>query len=138
MGYREALASYGIPYDPELIALGNFDTPAAQASVTSWLSRGIQFDAIFAGDDDSAIGAINALQYTDLRVPEDIAIVGFDDLYVSQYLSPPLTTVHVPIEQAGYSAAKQLLHILHQEPVENNLILPTQLIVRRSCGCPWL
>jgi LacI family transcriptional regulator len=138
LGYREALTSHGISIDPKLISFGGFDTPTAQASVTSWISRGVKFDAIFAADDDSAIGAINALQYTDLRVPEDIAIVGFDDVYVSQYLSPPLTTVRVPIEQAGHTAAQQLIRLLHHEPVDLMVQLPTEIVIRRSCGCPWL
>ncbi len=134
-GYREALTSHGISINNKLISMGGFDTPTAQNSVAEWISKGVKFDAIFAADDDSAIGAINALQYTDLRVPEDIAIVGFDDVYVSQYLSPPLTTVQVPIEQAGYTAAAQLIHLLRQEAVEPHVQLPTKLIIRRSCGC---
>ncbi len=136
-GYREALLKHGIRFDPKLVASGYFDTPTAQKSVAEWLVKGLEFDAIFAGDDDSAIGAITALQYTDLRVPEDIAIVGFDDIYVSQYLSPPLTTVSVPIEQAGFTAAQQLIHLLHHETVDTKIILPTELKIRRSCGCPW-
>jgi LacI family transcriptional regulator len=138
LGYREALSAHGIAYDSGLISLGSFDTSIAQKSVNEWLSRGVQFDAIFAGDDDSAIGAITALQYADLRVPEDTAVVGFDDIYVSQYLSPPLTTVHVPIEQAGYTAAQQIIRLIHQETVDPMVLLPTELIIRRSCGCPWL
>jgi LacI family transcriptional regulator, galactose operon repressor len=134
-GYREALANHGIPIDPGLISIGGFDTLVAQKSVTEWLAKGIQFDAIFAGDDDSAIGAITALQNAGLRVPEDIAVVGFDDVYVSQYLTPPLTTVHVPIERAGYVAAQQLINLIHQEIVNPKVLLPTELIIRRSCGC---
>lgn len=136
-GYRAALAKHRISFDPKLVSTGYFDTPIAQNSVTEWLKKGTRFDAIFAGDDDSAIGAITAFQYTDLRVPEDIAIVGFDDIYVSQYLSPPLTTVRVPIEQAGHTAAQQLIRLLHQEIVEPLVQLPTELVIRRSCGCPW-
>jgi LacI family transcriptional regulator len=138
LGYRQALSAHGIACDPSLISLGSFDTAVAQKSVNEWLSRGARFDAIFAGDDDSAIGALTALQYTDLRVPEDTAIVGFDDIYISQYLSPPLTTVRVPIEQAGYTAAQQLIRLIHQETVDPMVLLPTELIIRRSCGCPWL
>jgi LacI family transcriptional regulator len=138
IGFREALANHGILYDPNLISRGDFDTTIAQKSVAEWVSRGVKFDAIFAADDDSAIGAITALQNTDLRVPEDIAIVGFDDIYVSQYLSPPLTTVRAPIEQAGYTAAQLLIRLIRQEAVDPAIILPTELIIRRSCGCPWL
>ena len=136
LGYREALSSYAIPFDQHLISIGGFDTAVAQDSVTKWLGQGINFEAIFASDDDSATGAINALQRAGLRVPEDIAVVGFDDIYISQYLSPPLTTIRAPIELAGFTAARQLIRLLHQEIVEPLVLLPTQLIVRRSCGCP--
>ena len=135
LGYREALSSYAIPFDQHLISIGGFDTAIAQESVTKWLNEGINFEAIFAADDDSATGAINALQHAGLRVPEDIAVVGFDDIYISQYLSPPLTTIRAPIELAGYTAARQLIRLIHQEIVEPLVLLPTHLIVRRSCGC---
>ncbi len=138
LGYREALSSHQIPFDPELIFEGHFDTSVAQASVSEMLNRGISIDAIFTGDDDSATGAITAIKHAGLRVPEDIAVVGFDDVYISQYLSPPLTTIHAPIEQAGYAAAQQLIRLIHQENVEPLVLLPTELIIRRSCGCPWL
>jgi LacI family transcriptional regulator len=135
LGYREALQSNGLAYEPGLVSLGHFDTKIAQKSVTEWLNKGVKFEAIFAGDDDGAIGAIIALQSAGLRVPEDIAVVGFDDIYISQYLSPPLTTIHAPIEEAGYAASQQLIRLIHQETVDPLVLLPTGLIIRRSCGC---
>lgn len=135
MGYREALSDHGLTYQPGLVSIGWFDTKIAQDSVTEWLNKGVEFDAIFAGDDDSATGAITAIQHAGLRVPEDIAVVGFDDIYISQYLSPPLTTIHAPIEQAGYAASQQLIRLIHQETVDPLVLLPTELIIRRSCGC---
>jgi DNA-binding LacI/PurR family transcriptional regulator len=138
MGYQEALNAHGIPLDRSLVSLGGYDAQIAQNAVTQWLDNEIYFDALFAGDDDSATGAIKAIQHAGKRVPEDIAVVGFDDIYISQYLSPPLTTIHAPIEQAGYAAAQQLIRLIHQETVEPLVLLPTQLIIRRSCGCPWL
>ncbi len=137
LGYREALSSHGMPYDPDLISAGHFDTGIAQASVSAMLKTSVTFDSIFTGDDDSATGAITAIQHAGLRVPEDIAVVGFDDIYISQYLSPPLTTIRAPIEQAGYTAAQQLIRLVHHEAVEPLVLLPTELIIRRSCGCPW-
>jgi LacI family transcriptional regulator len=136
-GYREALSNHGIPVDPELISTGYFDTSVARASVAKLLKSGVKFEAIFTGDDDSATGAITAIQQAGLRVPEDIAIVGFDDIYVSQYLTPPLTTIRAPIEQAGYIAAQQLIRLIQNEAVEPLTLLPTELIIRRSCGCSW-
>ncbi len=135
LGYCEALSAHGISIDQNLISLGGFDTSIAQDSVSEWLGHGIGFEAIFAADDDSATGAITALQHAGLHVPEDIAVVGFDDIYISQYLSPPLTTIHAPIELAGFTAAQQLIRLIQQEPVQSLVLLPTQLIIRRSCGC---
>jgi LacI family transcriptional regulator len=137
-GYREALSTHGLTYQPDLVSAGHFDAKIAQNSVTEWLNKGVKFDAIFAGDDDGATGAITAIQHAGLRVPEDISVVGFDDIYISQYLAPPLTTIHAPIEQVGYAASRQLLRLIHQEIVDPLVLLPTELIIRRSCGCVWL
>jgi DNA-binding LacI/PurR family transcriptional regulator len=135
MGYRESLLSHNIPFDPGLISLGAFDAEIAHKSITQWLIRGVNFDALFAGDDEAATGAITALQHAGKRVPEDIAVVGFDDIYISQYLSPPLTTIHAPTEQVGFEAAQQLIRLIHQENVDPLVLLPTTLVIRRSCGC---
>jgi DNA-binding LacI/PurR family transcriptional regulator len=135
MGYRESLSRHGIPVNSDLIAFGGFSAMPAQASVEKWLKSGIKLEAIFAGDDDAATGAITAIRQAGMRVPEDIAVVGFDDIYISQYLSPPLTTIRAPIEQAGYTAAQQLIRLIQQETVESLKLLPTTLIIRRSCGC---
>lgn len=135
MGYRESLSSHGFRINPNLIAFGGFNAVNAQDSVERWLKSGIEFDAIFAGDDDAATGAITAIRLAGKRVPEDIAVVGFDDIYISQYFSPPLTTIRAPIEQAGYTAAQQLIRLIHQEHVDPLVLLPTTLIIRQSCGC---
>ena len=89
MGYRESLEAHNIPFDPQLKAQGNFEKREAQEKVREWIQRGLEFDAIFAGDDISAIGALSALNQAGIRVPEDVAVIGFDDIEVSQYLSPP-------------------------------------------------
>ena len=133
-GYRSALERQGIPFDPTLIARGNFDEQDARAAVMSLLVDGLQFDAVFAGDDESAIGAITALNGAGLRVPEFIAVVGFDDVPISRYFNPPLTTIRAPITAAGQIAAEQLLATMQTGSAESKL-LPTELIIRRSCGC---
>jgi DNA-binding LacI/PurR family transcriptional regulator len=78
---------------------------------------------------------ITALSQMGLRVPEDIAVVGFDDAYLAPYLSVPLTTVKAPIELAGYEAASQLVNLIRNGKTELNTILPTELVIRSSCGC---
>lgn len=133
-GYRQALTDHGIPFDPDLIASAYFDDEMAAELVVGWLVEGRAIDAIFAADDVSARGAIAALQAAGRRVPEDMAVVGFDDALLSQYVDPPLTTVRAPIEEAGRAAATQLLHLIHDEPVTALTLLPTQLVIRASCG----
>jgi LacI family transcriptional regulator len=134
-GYRESLEAHGIPFDRSLIGKGDFRSQTAQATVTRWLSEGRDFDAIFTGDDDSAGGSLLALTAAGKRVPEDVALVGFDDTMVSRYLSPPLTTVHAPTERVGQEAVRQLVCLLSGEEAEPVTLLPTNLVIRKSCGC---
>ena len=135
MGYREALAKYDIPFDPDLMAIGGFDEIRAQSVVTEWLRQGLDFDAIFAADDDSATGTILALRSAGKRVPDDVAVVGFDDMHFARLMSPPLTTVHAPIEASGQIAAQQLFSLLQTGAGKSLTLLPTELIIRQSCGC---
>jgi LacI family transcriptional regulator len=135
LGYREALEAHDIPYDQALVDWGRFDWRYAQAPVERWLQQGLQIDAIFAGDDDAATGVIMALQRAGKRVPEDIAVVGFDDVHLAHYLMPPLTTVRAPVEQAGREAVRQLVRLVDTGQADELVLLPTELVVRRSCGC---
>lgn len=134
LGYQESLAAHNIPFDPKLVALGGFDETQAHLSVSYWIEQGFNAEAIFAADDDSAIGAMMALKEAGLRIPEDIALVGFDDIRLAAYLDPPLTTVRAPIEQAARIAVEQLVKVIRGEEVELKTLLPTKLVIRRSCG----
>jgi DNA-binding LacI/PurR family transcriptional regulator len=136
LGYRESLEAHGIVFDPALVATGGFDEKEAQIPVERWVQEGIEIDAIFAGDDDAATGAIIALRRAGKRVPEDIAVVGFDDVHLADYLMPPLTTVRAPVEQAGREAVRQLVRLIHTGQADPLVLLPTELVIRRSCGCP--
>lgn len=135
LGYRESLASHGIKFDPELIASGDFDRQAARIATNNWLKAGVNFDAIFAADDEMAIGILNALDQAGIKVPEDIAVVGFDDIYLSRYLTPPLTTVRAPTEQVGREAIQLLIKQIGGQRSESVILLPTELVIRQSCGC---
>lgn len=134
-GYREALAAHGLAYDPALVAAGEFQERPAREAVARWLAAGLACDAIFASDDDSACGALQALQAAGLRVPQDVALVGFDDSLVARYLNPALTTVHAPTEQVGLAAARQLLRLIGTGQADPVTQLPTTLVIRQSCGC---
>lgn len=134
-GYRDALGAHGLPFDSSLVASGGFDENEARVAVENWLIEGVAIDAIFCGDDDAAIGVLTALQHAGKKVPRDIAVVGFDDVPVARFLSPPLTTVQAPIEEIGHTAVLQLVRLMRGEQVEPVVLLPVELVIRRSCGC---
>ncbi len=137
-GYREALETHNIAFRPELVAVGRFDEDEAFTAVQRLLSDSIEFDAMFTGDDDSAIGAIRALKMAGRRVPQDVAVVGFDDVPVAHYLSPPLTTVRAPIEAIGHEAVRQLVQLMNGQQADSLTLMPTELVIRESCGCQQL
>ena len=134
-GYRRSLEAHGLPYDEGLVGQGGYDDRLAETAVSRWLAGGLQFDAIFAADDASAVGALTALRKAGKRVPNEVALVGFDDAPLSRHLSPPLTTVRAPIPAAGASAAEKLLHLIETGTGGGQTMLPTELVIRRSCGC---
>jgi LacI family transcriptional regulator len=134
-GYREALETNRIPFDPALIKRGNFDRTEACASIKRLMDERIIFDAVFTGDDESAIGVLLALRQAGLKVPEEIAVAGFDDSLFAGTLSPPLTTVRAPTELVGKQAVGKLVRLIQGEEVELRTVLPTELTIRQSCGC---
>ena len=138
-GFQAGMAAHELVIAPTLIADGGFDAECAADAVANWLVQDVEMDAIFAADDTSARGAIFALQQAGLRVPADIAVVGFDDDRFARYMTPPLTTVRAPIEEAGRIAAAQLLMRIESGRTEDETapsltLLPTELVVRQSCG----
>jgi LacI family transcriptional regulator len=137
LGYRDALNAHGIPFDPALVTVGGFDEFIAEEAVERWLVEGTlaRIQAIFAGDDDSALGVLSVLREAGIRVPEEIAVVGFDDIPLARHLTPPLTTVHAPIETAAREAVQQLVRLIRTGQADPLTLLPTELIIRRSCGC---
>jgi LacI family transcriptional regulator len=136
MAYKEALAANSIGFDPNLIIGGNFERPVARQAMEEFLANNPPaFDAVFAGDDDLAVSVMSALQNAGLNVPEDVAVVGFDDQRFASLLVPPLTTVHAPTEEVGRVAGLQLLNLLRGLPTDFSTILPTEVVYRQSCGC---
>jgi LacI family transcriptional regulator len=134
-GYLLALKAHGIAFDTLMVTRGEFNREIARSSIEQLLSNDVAFDAVFTGDDESAIGVLLALRQADLRVPEDIAVVGFDDSLFANTLLPPLTTVRAPTEQVGKQAVRQLVRIIQGEQVESRLVLHIELTIRLSCGC---
>lgn len=138
-GYRAALQANGIMIDENLIIAGEFERDIAYQAMNQVLGNGrhIAFDAIFTGDDDAAIGVLKSLHEHSLRVPEDVSVIGFDDLGFASFLNPPLTTVRAPTERVGQIATQRLFDILDNQPSDDVLVLPTEIIYRRSCGCKY-
>jgi len=135
VGYRKALEAHRIPYDPDLTALGEYDRNIAKASIRDLLKRDVDFDAVFSGDDEAAVGVLDALSEAGKRVPEEVSVVGFDNQQLSTFTSPPLTTVDVPIEEVGRIAARQLIKLVRTGEAESLVLFPTEIIIRHSCGC---
>jgi DNA-binding LacI/PurR family transcriptional regulator len=136
-GYRSALEANGIPFDERLMLNGDFERNTAYKVMNEFIAteKQVPFDAVFAGDDDAAIGVLKALHENGYRVPEDVSVVGFDDLGFSAFLTPPLTTVSAPTEAVGRIATEQLFSLFDKQSPEGVTLLPTELIIRRSCGC---
>jgi LacI family transcriptional regulator len=137
-GYKTALEANGIAFDERLVLNGDFERNTAHKVLNEFLAdkNHPDFDAVFTGDDDAAIGVLRALHANNIQVPQDVSVVGFDDLGFSAFLTPPLTTVSAPTEAVGRIATEQLFSLFDKQyPEDDVTLLPTELIIRRSCGC---
>ncbi len=137
-GYLQALEAAGLHFEPELAVHGDGKAEGAAAAISALLALADPPTAIFCYNDMSALGAIRAIRDHGLRIPTDISIVGFDDLYISQYLDPPLTTVRQPMPQMGRMAMETLLRIFAGGDAEYDLKVPGELIVRGSTAPPLI
>lgn len=131
MGYRLALEEAGLAFDASLVAPGAFTEHSGMQAVDSLLKGRARFTAIFAANDQMALGAALALYRRGKRVPEDISLVGFDDVAGSMYAIPPLTTVHNPIQELGELAASAMLAMLAGERPQATVPAP-RLVTRDS------
>ncbi|NLT54680.1 MAG: LacI family transcriptional regulator [Actinomycetales bacterium] len=128
-GFREALAMSGL--QPHAVEHGDFTEPEGARAMTALLDRSPDLDAVFAASDNMATGALRVLRDSGRAVPDDVAVVGFDDVATAATTSPPLTTIHQPAQALGREMTRMLLAVLAgQDPTP--LILPTRLVVRGS------
>ncbi len=131
--YGKALVHAGIAPDAALIANGAFSAESGYSAMTDLLRQ--RPTAVLAGNDTIALGAMAAIHDAGLRIPNDMAIIGFDDLPFAPYTRPPLTTIRNPAVHQGEIAAQMLIKLLHdEEPLERQVTVDTELIVRGSCG----
>jgi DNA-binding LacI/PurR family transcriptional regulator len=130
-GYLEALEEAGLDADPSLICKVEFELESAEAEVSRLLRHKTRFDGIVAASDLIALGAIRALRRAEIGVPEDVSVVGYDDMLLSRLSTPALSTIRQDTQRAG-----QLLvaSILDSAADDVPSLLPTELIIRESCG----
>jgi LacI family transcriptional regulator len=133
LGYQDALTRAGIRYDDRLVRYADFDPESGFQEMKSLLAED-KFTAVFVASDNVAIGAKAAIREAGIRVPEDISMVGFDDIPWAQFADPPLTTVRLPASELARTACVVLMDLLQgKEPASRRLLLATELIIRKSC-----
>jgi LacI family transcriptional regulator len=138
-GYRTALKEHQIPEDPHLVCEGDFTLPGGYQKSHNLLSQPNPPTAIFASNDAMALGVMDAARERGLQLPEDLSIIGFDDLYLAKHAYLRLTTVRQPLEEMGRRAATLLLRYITEPDVEiEHIELPTKLILRESCQAPHI
>lgn len=132
-GYVEAHRRIGLPVDPALVVPAQFEISYAESAVDGLLGRGLKIDGIFAAGDLIALGAIRSLLKADRKVPEEVAVIGYDNIQLSAYTHPSLTTISQDMGKAGRLMVSKLLSATESSPMRSER-LPTELIVRESCG----
>jgi LacI family transcriptional regulator len=134
-GYRQALMKNGLPYNEALVRFGNFGPESGYNQMLSLLEVNPRPTAVFIASDVVAFGAITAIQKLGLRIPQDIALVGFDDVPMSSFVTPPLTTVRLPAMDLALKAGEVLLNLIREKQQGIcQVLLDTELVVRQSCG----
>jgi diguanylate cyclase (GGDEF)-like protein len=134
--FHSAMAKLGVDTNPDLIVYGMHSAPGGYTATQQLIKTGHKFTALIASNDASAVGAIRAIrETTSLRIPHDIAIIGFDDQPLALAQVPPLASIHVPLTEIGQQALTIMSdHLVYQRKLES-IQIPTRLIPRQSCGC---
>ncbi len=134
--YHLSLQELNLPRDERLIAYGEHRREDGRLAMRKILATGAPFTAVIASNDLSALGAMEVLRSSGLRIPEDVAVIGFDDILEARSQIPPLTTVRHPTFSLGYQAVLSILQEIRGETRESeNRRVATQLVIRQSCGC---
>jgi LacI family transcriptional regulator len=140
-GYKDGLAAAGIPLDEDLIEIGDYTSDTAAICARKLLTLEDRPTAIFAANDMSAMGVYQVAGELGLRIPEDLSVIGFDNLREASYLNPPLTTIDQTVEKMGAMATEMLVKLVNGESLpmnpteEGNLYkIPAQLVIRESCA----
>ncbi len=135
-GYKETLSEHGLAYDAELVRTADFLPETGRGAMTELLNLPERPTAIFAASDVVAMGAMTAIRAAGLTIPDEVAVVGFDDIFLASQACPPLTTVRVPAYGLGWTSAEILISLIEGEEDVASVILDTELVTRESCGAP--
>ncbi|HMX76296.1 MAG TPA: substrate-binding domain-containing protein, partial [Anaerolineales bacterium] len=132
-GYRRALQEAGIAYDESKVLEGDWSASSGQRALLTFVENGPVPSAVFAQNDRMAMGVLRAARDVNLKVPSQLAVIGVDDMPLSSYFDPPLTTMRQDMPLIGQEATRMLLDIINKkEPAVRELKLPAQLVVRQS------
>ena len=134
-GYRFALERAGIPFDGSLIEHGDWSYEGGYEAMGRLLAKTPKVTALFAQNDQMAVGAMRALHEAGRKIPDDVAIIGYDDVPAAAYSHPPLTTIRQPMQQVGEVATRLLIELINDPDAERKeVLLKTELIRRQTCG----
>jgi signal transduction histidine kinase/DNA-binding LacI/PurR family transcriptional regulator/AraC-like DNA-binding protein len=134
--YLETLKQYGLPFNPDLVIFGDFYRYSGTAAARQLIDNDrVGFDALVSANDNMAIGAMQALQAHGVRIPEDVIVMGFDDIEETRAIIPSLTTVRTPWHLLGSKSVDLVLSKLADEVLPEQILLETEMICRQSCGC---
>ncbi len=137
LAYREAVRTLGLDDDPELTITCDFSSRGARLAMTDYLEKygKPDFQAIVTANDELAISTMHVLTERGHAIPRDVALIGFDNISISQFIVPPITTVGQPLFEQARTAADFAARLVQCEPVPQTILLPTRLVLRTSCGC---
>jgi DNA-binding LacI/PurR family transcriptional regulator/signal transduction histidine kinase len=133
--YRESLERHGIAYEPARVFTGNFTRESGERAVRQFLADEVELDALVAANDNMALSAMRELQRSGQRIPDQVAVAGFDDAPDAASVYPALTTVRQPLRDVGWAAMARVLALIRGEAVPPVTALPAPAVIRRSCGC---
>jgi DNA-binding LacI/PurR family transcriptional regulator len=137
-GYRSALERAGVAFEPELLLAGDFHVAGGRRAASQLLDLDEPPTAIFAGSDLQALGVYEAARPRGVRIPDDLSVVGYDDLRIARWVGPPLTTIRQPLTEMAETAARMLIRMSDNPdaPVNQRFDLATSLVVRESTASP--
>lgn len=131
-GYKEALNQHGIPFWEDYVKYGHYTVEGGYNAIINLEKAGMKYDAILAANDLMGLGAVKALKELSYKIPEDVQIIGFDNVTFSQFCSPSLSTIQQPTVEMGKKAAEMLIEMIHGEKISRNIRLQPKLILRET------